>query len=51
MTFIIQFKNLSTGYLILRIYCRGTWLAQFVEHVTLDLGVVISSPMLDVEPT
>ena len=27
------------------------WLAQSVEHVTLDLGVVSSSPMLAEEPT
>jgi len=30
---------------------RGTWLAQPVEHVTLYLRVVGSSPMLGVEPT
>jgi len=30
---------------------RGTWLTQLVEHVTLDLGVVSSSPTLDMEPT
>ena len=30
---------------------RGTWLAQWVEHVTLDLRVVSSSPMLGVELT
>ena len=29
----------------------GVWLAQSVEHVTLDLGVVSSSPTLDVEIT
>ena len=28
---------------------RGTWLAQSVEHATLDLGVVNLSPMLGVE--
>ena len=27
----------------------GTWLAQSVEHVTLDLGVVSSNPMLGTE--
>ena len=27
------------------------WLAQLVEHVTLDLGVMCSSPVLDVEIT
>ena len=26
--------------------CRGTWLAQSVEYVTLDLRVVSSSPTL-----
>ena len=30
---------------------RGTWLAQLVEHVTLDLGVVSLSPTLSVEIT
>ena len=29
----------------------GKWLAQSVEHATLDLGVVSSSPMVGVEPT
>ena len=27
----------------------GTWLAQSIEHVTLDLGVMSSSPTLGVE--
>lgn len=27
----------------------GTWLAQLAKHVTLDLGVVNSSPILAVE--
>ena len=30
---------------------RGAWLAQSVEHATLDLEVVSSSPMLDTEIT
>ena len=30
---------------------RGTWLAQSVEHATLDLGVVSSSPALGAEIT
>jgi len=30
---------------------RGSWLGQSEEHATLDLGVVISSPMLGVEIT
>jgi len=30
---------------------RGTGLAQSIKHVTLDLGVVDSSPMLGVEIT
>ena len=30
---------------------RGAWLAQSVEHATLGLGVVSSSPMLNVEIT
>ena len=29
----------------------GAWLAQLVEHVTLDLRVVNSSPMLGIEIT
>ena len=28
--------------------CRGTWLAQLVEHVALDLGVVSLSPVLGI---
>lgn len=35
----------------LRTTLRGTQLAQVVESVTLDLGLVSSSPMLGVEPT
>ena len=30
---------------------RGAWLAQLVENLTFDLGVVSSSPMLGVEVT
>ena len=30
---------------------RGAWLTQSVEHVTLDLGAVNSSPTLGMEPT
>ena len=30
---------------------RGAWLAQSVEHATLDLSVVSSSPKLGAEPT
>ena len=30
---------------------RGAWLARSVEQVTLDLGVVSSSPALGMEPT
>lgn len=29
----------------------GVWLAQSVKHETPDLGIVSSSPTLDVEPT
>ena len=36
-------KNYENGW--------AAWLAQLVEHVTLDLGVVSSSPMLGVEVT
>ena len=35
----------------LKIKWRHICLAQLVEHVTLDLGVMVSSPMLDVEFT
>ena len=31
--------------------CRGTQLAPWVEHVTFDLSVMSSSPMLGTEPT
>ena len=31
--------------------CRGTWLVQSVEHMTLDLSIVSSSPMLAVQIT
>ena len=34
-----------------KISIRGIWLAQSVEHVTIDLQVVSSSPMLDTEIT
>ena len=27
-------------------HCRGTWLPQSLEHATLDLGVMSSSPTL-----
>ena len=30
---------------------QGAWLAQLVEHATLDLRVVSLNPMLDVEIT
>ena len=30
---------------------RDTWVAQSVEYVTLDLGVMSSSPTLGMEPT
>ena len=33
------------------IFIWGAWLAQSEEHVSLDLGVVSSSPMLGVEIT
>ena len=32
-------------------HLRGTWLAQMVEHATLDLGVMSLSPVLGIEPT
>ena len=33
------------------VYSWGSWLAQLVEHVTLDLWVLSLSPMSGVEPT
>ena len=30
---------------------RGSWLAQSEEHMTFDLEVISSSPLLDVEIT
>ena len=42
-------KSLCDFYLVLRIKTKGAWLAQSVEHVTLHLGVVSSSPMLEIE--
>ena len=33
------------------IFLWGTWLAQSVEHATLDLGILSLSPMLGVEIT
>lgn len=36
---------------IIRKGMRDTWLAQLVEHATLDLGVMGSSPVLGVEIT
>ena len=38
-------------FILYRMKFWGTWLAQLVEHETLDLGVVSSSSMLDVEIT
>ena len=50
MTVNVSFK--------LKILCKvfrndswGTWLAQLVEHMTFDLGVVSSSPVLGIEIT
>ena len=34
----------------LKLKHKGAWLAQSVEHVTLDFRVVSSSPTLGVEP-
>ena len=34
---------------IKNVFPTGTWLAQSVEHVILDLGVVSWSPTLDVD--
>lgn len=30
---------------------RGAWLARWIEHVTLDLRILSSRPMLGTEPT
>ena len=47
--FVFLIGQLSHG--ALRVLCRGTLLAQLVEHLTLDLGVMSSSPMSVVELT
>ena len=39
------------GSLVLKRDGRGAWLAQSEEHVTLDLGVMGSSPTIGVEIT
>ena len=41
----------SLGFSIYEIMSWGAWLAQLVEQVTLDLGVVGLSPILGVEIT
>ena len=43
-----DFVNLSQD---IENYPRGTWLAQSVEHTTLDLRVISLSPTLAVEIT
>ena len=45
---ILSFALISTFKLF---HSRVPWLAQLVKQVALDLGVVSSSPMLDVEIT
>ena len=46
-----QFPTLS-GYRYCKdIFKTGAWLAQLVEHATVDLGVMSSSPTLGVEIT
>lgn len=47
----ISIKKLNAPKLFLNGRGRGVWLAQSIEYVTLDLGVVISSLMLGVELT
>lgn len=32
-------------------YSGGAWLTQLLEHTTVDLGVVNSGPMFDIEMT
>ena len=41
---LLQFFSIGNEY-TLEMESGGTWLAQLVEHVTLDLGVVHESPM------
>ena len=40
-----------THFLTKKLTLRGAWPAQSVEHATLDLRVVSSSPTLGIEPT
>ena len=49
---IIRNKTKTSPFTLvisLRVYSWGAWLAQSVEDVTLDLGVVNLSPMFGVE--
>ena len=46
-----KFKKKKQKDIIKDIKRRVAWLAQSVEHVTLDLGILSSSPTFDVEIT
>ena len=51
MTKLKQFSNKSDVLYLRENNYGGAWLAQLVEHVTLDLGIVSSSPTIGIEPT
>ena len=47
---ILEFET-GKNWISFKILTRGAWLAQSEEHVTLDLGVISSSPTWGVEIT
>ena len=49
--FVVACPDYEPCKILLKIYSWGTWLAQLVEHVTLDLKVVSSNLTLSVEIT
>ena len=50
-TFQVLYRCHLLSFLYIISYRGGTWLAQLVEHATLDLGVVRLSPMLGIDIT
>ena len=48
---IISSLKIGFRYVIFKMFLRGSWLAQSVEHVTLDLGVMSLSPTSGVDIT
>lgn len=49
--FISLLQTLYYSFQLKTITFRGTWLAQVVKHVTLDLRIMSLSPMVGVEVT